>query len=63
MYGDSKEAGTDRGRHFHDVIILLCVRWCQRYSLTYRGGAGLRPCMLVPARDELWVLTGADSTY
>ena len=25
-----------RGPHFEDVIILLCVRWCLRYSLTYR---------------------------
>jgi transposase, IS6 family len=25
-----------RGRHFDDVIILLCVRWYLRYSLTYR---------------------------
>ena len=24
------------GRHFEDVIILLCVRWYLRYSLTYR---------------------------
>jgi transposase-like protein len=25
-----------RGRHFEDAIILLCVRWYLRYSLTYR---------------------------
>ena len=25
-----------RGRHFEDVIILLCVRWFLRYSLTCR---------------------------
>lgn len=25
-----------RGRHFEDVIILLCVRRYLRYSLTYR---------------------------
>jgi transposase, IS6 family len=25
-----------RGWHFEDVIILLCVRWYLRYSLTYR---------------------------
>ena len=25
-----------RGRHFEDVVILLCVRWYRRYSLTYR---------------------------
>jgi transposase-like protein len=25
-----------RGRHFEGVIILLCVRWYLRYSLTYR---------------------------
>ena len=25
-----------RGRHYQDVIILLCVRWYLRYSLTYR---------------------------
>src|SRR5262249_5651803 len=26
-----------RGRHFEDVIIILCVRWYLRYSLTYRN--------------------------
>jgi transposase-like protein len=25
-----------RGRHFNDVIIILCVRWYLRYSLSYR---------------------------
>lgn len=25
-----------RGRHFEDVIIILCVRWYLQYSLTYR---------------------------
>jgi transposase, IS6 family len=25
-----------RGRHFEDVIILLCIRWYLRYSLSYR---------------------------
>jgi transposase, IS6 family len=25
-----------RGRHFEDQIIILCVRWCLRYSLSYR---------------------------
>ena len=25
-----------RGRHFADVIIMLCVRWYLRYSLSYR---------------------------
>ena len=25
-----------RGRHFPDEIILLCVRWYLRYSLSYR---------------------------
>jgi hypothetical protein len=25
-----------RARHFEDVIILVCVRWYLRYSLTYR---------------------------
>jgi transposase, IS6 family len=24
-----------RGRHFEDVIIILCVRWYLRYSLSY----------------------------
>jgi transposase-like protein len=28
--------GLFRGRHFEDVIILLCVRWYLRYSLSYR---------------------------
>ena len=25
-----------RERHFEDVIIILCVRWYLRYSLSYR---------------------------
>jgi transposase-like protein len=25
-----------RGSHFDDVIIILCVRWYLRYSLSYR---------------------------
>ena len=25
-----------RGRHFEDLIIILCVRWYLRYSLSYR---------------------------
>jgi hypothetical protein len=25
-----------RGRHFEDVIIVPCVRWYLRYSLSYR---------------------------
>ena len=25
-----------RGRHFADVIIILCVRWYLRYSFSYR---------------------------
>src|SRR5437762_12818691 len=29
-------AALFRGRHFEDVIILLCVRWYLRYSLAYR---------------------------
>ena len=31
-----KRPALFRGRHFQDVIILLCVRWYLRYSLTYR---------------------------
>ena len=25
-----------RGRHFQDQIIILCIRWYLRYSLSYR---------------------------
>ena len=31
-----KRSALFRGRHFEDVIIVLCVRWYLRYSLTYR---------------------------
>ena len=31
-----KRPALFHGRHFEDVIILLCVRWYLRYSLTYR---------------------------
>ena len=33
MYRDRRSPALFRGRHFEDVIILLCVRW---YLLTYR---------------------------
>jgi transposase, IS6 family len=36
VYRDPKTTGNVPGRHFEDVIILLCVRWYLRYSLTYR---------------------------
>ena len=31
-----KRSTLFRGPHFEDAIILLCVRWYLRYSLTYR---------------------------
>jgi len=31
-----KRPALFRGRHFEDAIVLLCVRWYLRYSLTYR---------------------------
>ena len=31
-----KRPALFRGRHFEDAIILLCVRWYLRYSLSYR---------------------------
>ena len=31
-----KRPAVFRGRHFEDVVILLCVRWYLRYSLSYR---------------------------
>ena len=31
-----RRAALFRGRHFEDVIILICVRRYLRYSLTYR---------------------------
>ena len=31
-----KRPALFRGRHFEDVIIVLCVRWYVRYSLSYR---------------------------
>ena len=30
-----------RGRHFEDVLIILCVRWYLRYSLSYRDLEGM----------------------
>jgi len=32
----TKRPALFRGRHFQDVIIILCVRWYLRYSLSYR---------------------------
>jgi transposase, IS6 family len=31
-----KRPALFRGRHFADEIIVLCVRWYLRYSLSYR---------------------------
>src|SRR5262249_16286528 len=31
-----KRPALFRGRHFEDTIIILCVRWYLRYSLSYR---------------------------
>ena len=31
-----KRPALFRGRHFQDQIIVLCVRWYLRYSLSYR---------------------------
>jgi IS6 family transposase len=31
-----KRPALSRGRHFADEIIVLCVRWYFRYSLSYR---------------------------
>jgi len=36
VYRDPKAPGTVPWTTFRDVIILLCVRWYLRYSLTYR---------------------------
>jgi transposase, IS6 family len=33
---DCKRAALFRGRHFADEIIVLCVGWYLRYSLSYR---------------------------
>jgi hypothetical protein len=32
----NKRPALFRGRHFQDEIIVLCVRWYLRYSLSYR---------------------------
>jgi len=32
----NKRAALFRGRHFQDEIIVLCLRWYLRYSLSYR---------------------------
>ena len=33
---NQKRPALFRGRHFQDVMIILCVRWYLRYSLSYR---------------------------
>ena len=32
----NKRSALFHGRHFQDEIIVLCLRWYPRYSLTYR---------------------------
>jgi transposase-like protein len=46
-----------RGRHFRDDIIVLCVRWYLRYSLSYRdlgSPSGLKVNHSTEARWVLW---------
>ena len=33
----ARRATLFRGRHFRDEIIVLCLRWCLRYPLSYRN--------------------------
>ena len=33
----NKRPALFRGRHFQDEIIVLCLRWHLRYSLSYQG--------------------------
>ena len=44
-----------RGRHFEDVIIILCVRWYLRYSLSYRDLEEMMAerCLSVEPRHHL----------
>ena len=32
----NKRPALFRGRHFQDEIIVVCLRWHRRYSLSYR---------------------------
>jgi transposase-like protein len=53
-----KRAALFRGRHFTDEIIVLCVRWYLRYSLSYRGLAEImceRNLFTDPATIWRWV--------
>ena len=34
--GEKDPAPRFKGRHFERDIIVLCVRWCLRYKLSYR---------------------------
>jgi hypothetical protein len=45
-----KQLALFRGRHFEDVIILLCVRWYLRYSRTYRDLQEIRAGALLNPR-------------
>jgi transposase, IS6 family len=47
-----------RGRHFSDEIIVLCVRWYLRYSLSYRDLTGImseRNLFVDPSTIWRWV--------
>jgi hypothetical protein len=43
-----------RGRHFEDGVIILCVRWYLRYSLSYRVACQRRRCR--PGRIHPWAV-------
>jgi IS6 family transposase len=47
-----------RGRHFADEVIVLCVRWYLRYSLSYRDLTEMmaeRNLLLAPSTIWRWV--------
>ena len=53
-----KRPALFRGRHFADEIIVLCVRWYLRYSLSYRDLAEImseRNLFVDPSTIWRWV--------
>jgi transposase, IS6 family len=61
-----KRPALFRGRHFQDVVVVLCVRWYLPYSLSYRDleemmaerGLTLDHCHDLALGTALWIAPG-----
>jgi IS6 family transposase len=59
----NKRPALFRGRHFQDEIIVLCLRWYLRYSLSYRDLEEMRKPNRSWRVDETYVRVAGRWAY